>query len=47
MVYIRTIGKQKFAACMETGGNFTYDSTPEEVAEMFRDVIDRRRSLGQ
>jgi len=41
----RTIGKQKFVAGMKTGGNFIYDNTPEEVAEMLRDVIDRRCSL--
>jgi len=44
----RTIGKQKFAAGMETGGgNFTYDSTPEEAAEILRNVIDRKCSLSQ
>ncbi|MGC8954230.1 galactose-1-phosphate uridylyltransferase [Desulfurococcus amylolyticus] len=36
----RTTGKLKYAAGMETGGgNFTYDSTPEYVAELLRKAI--------
>ncbi len=37
----RMVGKLKYAAGMETGGgNFTYDSTPEEAAHMLRNTVE-------
>ncbi|MCS7110716.1 MAG: galactose-1-phosphate uridylyltransferase [Ignisphaera sp.] len=39
----RVVGKLKYAAGMETGGgNFTYDSTPEEAAHILRNIIDTK-----
>ncbi len=39
----RTVGKLKYAAGMETGGgNFTYDSTPEEASQILRNSIERK-----